>query len=266
LRKSIFILIEKEIKMNTDIVTYFYTKENTKSQELTDESGRNVLVNQEYLIFNSSFDKKNIKNFLFISDYHKNEFDLFMNTAAPISNSHFFIGSLEDGLNAFESGDLFKYPYTWKNDFEFGDDQNFFLTLNDDTKEYISVLFECLVEMLEAGYHVDENRKKIPDWIISWETKAQSKFLEFFKFRSSYANSQPENSFGTSVFTWKEIFLTNKKFRKTLCEKLIIIFENIIFKYKMFPFPSSQKNKDEYDMTPDFWVKNKKVMFDKLKH
>jgi hypothetical protein len=247
--------------MSIELVVYFYTNDNDEEQQFVDDNGRIIFVNKEFLLSSSLLKtKRNVKNFLIISDKHKNEFDLFMKTSSPIKNSHFFIGSLEEGINEYENKKLEKYPYTYKNftkDSDFSSEENFFLNLNPDTEEYIHVLFECLCEMLEAGYHKEENTKKIPDWIVSWDTDSQSKFLELFRYKTCYANNIPENDFGTAVFTWKEIFLTNKKFRKLLCENLIVLFEHLIIKYKFF-------QKGEYNMQPDFWLKNRKKISDKI--
>lgn len=253
-----------------NLCVYCYTKDDINKHFIDDE-GNHILINYDYQLNNSYFEKHLVKNFLVVSDHHKNEFDLFISKRFPISQSYYYIGKVEDALNKYNNGELNKLPHTYKNynkESNFNDEENFFIKINDDTKKYILELFEILLSMIECNTGEEKTLEdgskisiedKLPEWIVTCETTTLYKFLELYKYRTCFANNMINNQYGTQVYTWCEYFLRSRDFRRKLKNDIRIIFENLIIKYRIFMF-------NELDnMNHSFMIKNKDKIIDFIK-
>jgi hypothetical protein len=120
--------------------------------------------------------------------------------------------------------DISKLLKDKKNNFD--NDYNIFsgkkiLSTNRAVKKDILLNMKTLVkimyEMLEAGYMVQENRKKISDWIISFQEPIQKFFLNYHKFETS-----------NNSFTFEEEFMVNSKYRQMILTIILKIMANFI--------------------------------------
>lgn len=92
-----------------------------------------------------------------------------------------------------------------------------------DVETNIKLLFDIAIEMLEAGYLAEENRKKIKDWILSFEEPV----LKIFAFYHKVETSNPSISL-------EEEFLINCQFRKTILIMLLKILANYIINNELY--------------------------------
>ena len=98
-------------------------------------------------------------------------------------------------------------------------------TVKDIKKDILinlKLLSEIAYDMLEAGYLVEENRKKIKDWIISFEEPILKIFAKYHKINTSNGSMIIEDE-----------FMINPRFRKMILIMILKILANFIINNKL---------------------------------
>lgn len=93
-------------------------------------------------------------------------------------------------------------------------------TVKDIKKDILinlKLLSEIAYDMLEAGYLVEENRKKIKDWIVSFEEPILKIFANYHKITTSNGSMSIEDE-----------FMINPQFRKMILIMILKILANFI--------------------------------------
>ena len=86
----------------------------------------------------------------------------------------------------------------------------------------LKLLSSIAYEMIEAGYLVEENRKKIRDWIISFEEPILKLFVTHHKIKTSNESIDIE-----------EEFIINPQFRKMILIVMLKILANFVINNKL---------------------------------
>jgi len=86
----------------------------------------------------------------------------------------------------------------------------------------LKLLSEIAYDMIEAGYLVEENRKKIKDWIISFEEPVLKIFVNYHKITTSNGSMSIEDE-----------FMINPQFRKMILIVMLKILANFIINNKL---------------------------------
>ena len=81
----------------------------------------------------------------------------------------------------------------------------------------LKLLAKIMYEMIEAGYMTQENRKKINDWIISFEEPIQKLFLNYHKIGTS-----------NDSYSFEEEFMINPQLRQLVITIILKIMANFI--------------------------------------
>jgi len=81
----------------------------------------------------------------------------------------------------------------------------------------LKLFSQVMYDMIEAGYMVQENRKKIKDWIVSFEEPILKLFHNYHKFETS-----------NDSYSFEEEFMINPQFRQMLTMVMMKIIANFI--------------------------------------
>lgn len=204
----------------SSVLVFIFTNSNINEINVPKEIEKKVYFNTEYDVFMNSLNINTTvegHKFLVISTIHENIYHLMMETRFPYYSTHFYVGK-KKSLNLEE---ILEDYYSKKEEENM---KNIFSFINDENRIYILELFEVLTYFLDAGFHCKENRKRIPDWIVSCETPIMFRYIEIMKF---------ENIFLPSEITWCETLCSNPEFRKSLTYSMFNVFQYIIQENKM---------------------------------
>ena len=114
---------------------------------------------------------------------------------------------------------------------------------------YMSTLMEVADEMLEAGYLEMENKKKISDWMITFQEPIMDVFIRYHRFTTSAKD-----------FDTKEEFLINPQFRKVILISILKILANFIVSNQLLT-KKDLKNLDSWESEKTWKFVKQQVKF-----
>lgn len=173
----------------------------------------------------------------FISFLHKNPLQLRLQEPLIPKNSIVIIDEDVD----IEDAILNKFQYT-------EEDYNIFsgekipdnINYTEEIFSKIEMLVYVLYQMLDAGYLVDENRRKVDDWIVTFQEPILDIFIRYHRLETSAPD-----------MTTADEFLINPEFRKTICVMLMKIISNFIVNNEIIKL----EDIEDFDswMNEDLW-------------
>ena len=113
----------------------------------------------------------------------------------------------------------------------------------DKMRSLISVLYK----MLDAGYLVTENRRKIDDWIITFQEPILDIFIRYHRLETSAPDMSTTDE-----------FLINPEFRKTICIMLMKIVANFIVNNEVVE-PKDLENFDSWE-NEELWYSLREIL------
>ena len=114
-------------------------------------------------------------------------------------------------------GDLEKYR-KFDYDFFMGGEVKYDM---DVIEKYMYILIEVTKHMVKAGYFIEENREKIPDWIVTFHEPILKMFLIYCGIETSCEDIDITDE-----------FLDNPQFRQMITETLMKITSNFLVNNK----------------------------------
>lgn len=98
------------------------------------------------------------------------------------------------------------------------------ITLDEQlaSKNYLKVFFYVMLQYMNAGYHIRQNRKKIPDWCVCFSESVMEYFIQYFEIKT-----QSED------ITVVDEFLTNPQFREMITNQMMKVLANYIINNKI---------------------------------
>lgn len=180
----------------------------------------------------------------FISLLHENPLDLRLQEVLIPKNCIVITGrdiDIEDAL-------LNKFQYE-------SEDYNIFsgekitedITYSEEIFDKMRLLISVLYKMLDAGYLVTENRRKIDDWIITFQEPILDIFIRYHRLETSAPDMSTTDE-----------FLINPEFRKTICIMLMKIIANFIVNNEVVE-PKDLENFDSWE-NEELWYSLREIL------
>ena len=205
-----------------------------------------VLPKDKNIIFENNFYREDLilkEEDIFISFEYKTALEFRLEFFTIPSKSLVITSSTKNIIEVLEDKDL-----NYNNDYAIFSGAKI-ESLNSEVKqktlETIKFLSDVMYQMLEAGYFINKNFKKVDDWIVSFEHP----ILKIFKIYHIIETSNPSIDF-------EEEFLINPQFRQMLVEMIMKIIANFIINNEFTTAESIAKFGNWKDI--EMWRKLKK--------
>ena len=121
------------------------------------------------------------------------------------------------------------------------------ITYSQEILEKMRLLISVLYKMLDAGYLVSENRRKIDDWIVTFQEPILDIFIRYHRLETSAPDMSTTDE-----------FLINPEFRKTICIMLMKIVANFIVNNEVVE-PKDLEDFDSWE-NEDLWYSLREIL------